>query len=196
MTKKRTANCNVFVEAFSGVKTTCVNGYVKLSVRSSPDHFIFHVGSNDPSLVKSSEEIARSITDLATSIKNKKHDASISNIIIRPDDKKLEEKRCEGNSFLRKLYKEKNYYLIGHSTIIKRNHLSKAKLQLNQKGTKKLSDIFVKKLTKVFNWQNADNLSKQFDVCDSDESLDAKSATDSQKCTFFLSEVITHQWPW
>ena len=151
MTKKRTANCNVFVEAFSGVKTTCVNGYVKLSVRSSPDHFIFQVGSNDPSSVKSSEEIARSVTDLAISIKNKKHDASISNIIIRPDDKKLEEKRCEGNSFLRKLYKEKNYYLIGHSTIIKRNHLSKVKLQLNQKGTKKLSDIFVKQLTKVFN---------------------------------------------
>ena len=73
---------------------------VKTSVRSSPDHFILHVGTNDLSSDKSPEEIARSIIDLATSIKNKKHDVSISNIIIRADDKKLEEKRCGVNSFL------------------------------------------------------------------------------------------------
>ena len=34
-----------------------------------------------------------------------------------------------------------------------------------------LSDIFVKELLKVFNWHNLDNLSKKFDVFDSDESL-------------------------
>ena len=45
-----------------------------------------------------------------------------------------------------------------------------------------LSDIFVKELLKVFNWHNLDNLSKKFDVFDSDESLDAESAT----------KVITH----
>ena len=73
---------------------------VKTSVRSSPDNFILHVGTNDLSSDKSPEEIARSIIDLATSIKNKKHDVSISNIIIRADDKKLEEKRCGVNSFL------------------------------------------------------------------------------------------------
>ena len=74
------------------------------------------------------EEIARSIVDLATSIKNEKHDVSISNIIIRAGDKKLEEKRCEVNSFLGKLCKEKNYYLIDHSTRIKRNQLNKRKV--------------------------------------------------------------------
>ena len=109
MSKKLNAGCKVFVKTFSGAKTTCMNDYIKASVRSSPDRFIFHVGTNDLSSDKSSEEIARSITDLATSIKNEKHEVSISNIIIRADDKKLEEKRCEVNSFLGKLCKEKRY---------------------------------------------------------------------------------------
>ena len=62
------------------------------------------------------------------------------------------------------------------------------KLHLNQKHTKLLSDILVKELSKVFSWPNLDNLSKQFDVCDSDESLDADSATDCKK---FLKSLRT-----
>ena len=139
----------MFVKTFSGAKTTCMHDYVKPLVRSSPDHFILHVGTNDLSSDKSPEEIARSITDLATSIKNEKHDVSISNIIIRADDKKLEEERCEVNSFLGKLCKEKNFYLIDRSTRIKRKHLKKGKLNLNKKGTKLLSDVFVKELSQV-----------------------------------------------
>ena len=102
------------------------------------------------------------------SVRSCPYKISISSIIIRADDKKLKEKRCEANSFLRKSCKEKNFYLIYYSTRIKRNHLNKGKLHLNQKGTKLLSDIFVKELSKVFNWHNLHNLSKQFDVCDSD----------------------------
>ena len=96
-----------------------MHDYVKPLVRSSPDHFILHTGTNDL-LSDKSEEIARSITDLATSIKNEKHDVSMFNIIIRVHDKKLEEKRCVVNSFLGKLCKEKNFYLISHSTRIKK----------------------------------------------------------------------------
>ena len=139
----------VFVKTFSGAKTTCMHDYVKPLVRSIPDHFILQVGTIDLSSNKSPEEIARSIIDLATSIKNEKHDVSISNIIIRADDKKLEEKRCEVNSFLGKLCKEKNFYLIDRSTRIKRKHLKKGKLNLNKKGTKLLSDVFVKELSQV-----------------------------------------------
>ena len=150
MSKKLNADCKVFVKTFSGAKTTCMNDYVKPSVRSSPDHFFLHVDTNDLSSDKSSEEIARSIIDFATSVKNEKHDVSICNIIIRADNKKLEETRCEVNSFLGRLCKERNYYLIDHSTRIKRNHLNKGKLHLNQKGTKLLSDIFVKELYRSF----------------------------------------------
>ena len=45
--KKLNVNCKVFVKTFSGAKTTCSNNYVKPSVRSSPGHFILHVGTND-----------------------------------------------------------------------------------------------------------------------------------------------------
>ena len=93
ISKKLKANVQLFVKTFSGGKTTCMNDYVKPSVGSSPEHLILHVGTNDLSLHKSPEEIARSITDLAASIK--KHDFSISNIMIPVDNQKLEEKRCE-----------------------------------------------------------------------------------------------------
>ena len=80
MSKILNANYEMFVKTFSGGKTTCMNDYVKSPVGSSPDHLILHVGTNDLSLDKSSKEIARSRIDLAASIK--KHDFSISNIII------------------------------------------------------------------------------------------------------------------
>ena len=59
-----------------------MNVYVKPPTRSSPDHFILHIGKIDLLSNKSPEDIAISITDLATSIKNEKHDVSITNIII------------------------------------------------------------------------------------------------------------------
>ena len=94
ISKKLNANCKVFAKTFSGAKTTSMHDYVKPSVRSSPDHFILHVGTNDLPSDKSLEEIARSIIDLATSVKNEKHDVSISNIIIRTDDKKTRKKEA------------------------------------------------------------------------------------------------------
>ena len=82
MSKTLNTNCKVFIKTFSGAKTTCMNNYLKPWVRSSPVHFILHVGTNDLPSDKLSEEIARSIIDLPTSIKNGKHDVSISKIII------------------------------------------------------------------------------------------------------------------
>ena len=64
----------------------------------------------------------------------------------------------------------------------------KGKFPLNLKGTKFLSDIFLKELSKLFNWHNIDYLRKQFDLYDSDESLDAESATD---CKRFLKALCT-----
>ena len=92
MSKKLNGNCNVFVKTFSVAKTACMHNYVKPSVRSSSDDLILHIGTNDLLSNKSPEEIARSITDLATSIQNEKHDGSISNITVRADDKKARRK--------------------------------------------------------------------------------------------------------
>ena len=49
--------------------------------------------------------------------------------------------------FSGELCKEEHDYLIDKSTETMRNHINKGKLQLNKKGTKLLSDIFVKKLS-------------------------------------------------
>ena len=73
MSKKLNTNCKVFVKTFSGAKTTCMHDYVKPSGRSSLDHFILHVGTNDLSSDRPPEERARSIIDLARLIKNEKH---------------------------------------------------------------------------------------------------------------------------
>ena len=51
-----------------------------------------------------------------------------------------------------------------------------------------MSDICVKELSKVFDWHSLDNLSKQFDICDSDEPLDNESATECKK---FLKSLRT-----
>ena len=104
MSQKLNSDCKMFDKTFLGVKITCMNDYVITLVRSSPDHFILRVGTNDLSSDESPEERARSIIFLSTSIKGKKHDVSIS----------LEEKRCSVNSLLGKLCKERNDYLIDH----------------------------------------------------------------------------------
>ena len=87
MSKILNANCKVFAETSSGAKTICMNHFVKPSLRSSLGHFILHGGTNDMSSDTLSEEIARSIIDFATTVKNQKHDVSIFNI-VRADDKK------------------------------------------------------------------------------------------------------------
>ena len=77
ISKKLNKNCKVFVKTFSGAKTACTHNYVNPSVRSSPNHFIFHIGTNDLSSNKSPEEIARSITDLALTLQHQSRTKSM-----------------------------------------------------------------------------------------------------------------------
>ena len=62
-----------------------------------PDHFILHVGTNDLSSEKSSMKIAESTINLACRLKNEIYDVSVSTIILRTDDKKLDEEGMEVN---------------------------------------------------------------------------------------------------
>ena len=75
----------------------------------------------------------------------------VSTIIVRGDDKELNEKGCEVNAQLKELCKRKNIYLIDHSKRIKPQHLNKGKLHLNKNGSKILSNNFVGEISKVFN---------------------------------------------
>ena len=110
-----------------------------------------HVGKNDLCLDRSPELIAKSVIDLALTLKSESHDVSVSNIILRNDSDTLNKKGCEVNAILMELCKEKNIYLIDNSKKIKPQHLNKGMLHLNQKGSRLLSDIFLEEISHVFN---------------------------------------------
>ena len=148
---KLQGNCKVYVKRFSGAKTKCMKDYIKPSQRENSDHYILHVGTNDLCLDRSPELIAKSIIDLALTLKSESHDVSVSNIIVRTDSDTLNKKGCEANAILMELCKEKNIYLIANSKKIKPQHLNKGKLHLNQKRSRLLSDIFLKEISHVFN---------------------------------------------
>ena len=48
--------------------------YIKPSLIGNPDHFILHVGTNDLNTDRSPELIAKSIVDLATTLKGNSRD--------------------------------------------------------------------------------------------------------------------------
>ena len=148
---KLQGNCKVYVKHFSGGKTKCMKDYIKPSQRENSDHYILHVGTNDLCLNRSPELIAKSIIDLALTLKNESHDVSLSNIIVRNDSETLNKKGCEVNAVLMEMCREKNIYLIGNSKKVKPQHINKGKLHLNQKGSRLLSDMFLKEISGVFN---------------------------------------------
>ena len=125
--------------------------YIKPSQRENSDHYILHVGTNDLCLDRPPELIAKSIIDLALTLKSESQDVSVSNIIVRNDSDTLNKKGCEVNAILMELCKEKNIYLIENSKKIKPQHLNNGKLHLNQKGPRVLRYIFLKEISHVFN---------------------------------------------
>ena len=45
--KKKNPGCKIYVKDFAGAKTTCMKDYMQPFLRSAPNHFILHVGTND-----------------------------------------------------------------------------------------------------------------------------------------------------
>ena len=117
---------------------------MKPSLRNPPDHFILHVGTNDLGSDKSPTEIGEFIVNLVCQFKNEKHDVSVSTIIIRADDKKLNDKGIQVNLHLKELF------LIDHAKKIKVQHLNKGKLHLTKRSSKVLSNNFTNHICKVF----------------------------------------------
>ena len=125
--------------------------YSKPLQLENSDHYILDVGTNALCLDRSPELIAKSIIDLALTLKNEPHDVRVSNIIVRNDSDTLNKKGCEVNAVLMEICREKNIYLIGNSKKVKPQHINKGKLHLNQKGSRLLSDMSLKEISRVFN---------------------------------------------
>ena len=66
-------------------------------------------------------------------------------------------------------------YLIDHSRKIKPSHLNRVKFRLNQKGSKVLGDLFLKKTSTVFNFSTFIT-----EECKPNFSLKNKKRTDSK----------------
>ena len=110
MTKRIQSDCKIYVKSFSGAIVSCMEDYMKPSIKNSPDHFILHVGTNDLYSENSSMEMAESITNKAFRLKNEMHDVGVSIIVLRTHDKKLNEKGMRVNLHLKELSKEKNIF--------------------------------------------------------------------------------------
>ena len=99
--------------------------YMKPSLGENPDHSLLQVGTNDLNTERSPELIAKSIVDLATTLKGNSRDVSVSNIIVRGNNSDLNEKGFEVNAHLTEMCKERKLNLINHSKKIKPNHLNR-----------------------------------------------------------------------
>ena len=146
---KKLKNTNVCVKHFAGAKVRSMKDYVKPSLRKKPDHIVLHVGTNDLVSDRPPDLIAKSIVDVASTMKNENYDVTASNIIARAD--LFKEKTNEVNYYLSKLCMERNIYLIDHSKTLKAQHLNGSKLHLNRRGAPILQNTVCKFLSKIFN---------------------------------------------
>ena len=70
------SKCKVYVKHFSGIKIAWMIDNSKPSFWDDPNHFFLHVGTIDLKSEKTQVCTIHSITDLAVSLKIKKHEVS------------------------------------------------------------------------------------------------------------------------
>ena len=167
MAKKVNTDCKVFVKSFSGATTQCMVDDMKPSIRTQPDHFILHVGTNDLTSNTPSDEIARNIISLASCYKNPDKptciDLILTNVprsfqstcvvetglsdfhlmtltVMRKSFKKFQPKIINYRSY--KTFSNEAY----RETLI--NNLSKENFIINDKGFKRFCEISLDSLEK------------------------------------------------
>ena len=146
---KKLKNAKVCVKRFAGAKVGFMRDDIKPSLRAKPDHIVLHMGTNDLISDRPSDLIAKSIVDVASSMKNENHDVTVFNIIAQAD--LFKEKANEVNDYLSKLCMERNIYLTDHSKTLKTQHLNGSKLYLNRRGAPILQNTVCNFLSKIFN---------------------------------------------
>ena len=147
--KKIKRDRKIFGKHFSGATTNCMENYMKSSLQKDPNHIILHIGTNNLILDRTSQDIAISLVNLACSMKGKNCDVSISNIILRNDNKKFNQKDQEVKAHFEDMCEDKNIYLIDDTNNVKAQYLNKGKLHLNKEGSNLLSSTFVNELSRV-----------------------------------------------
>ena len=153
-----------------------MHDHVKLTVRDiNPDHIILHCGTNDLNFERKATQIARSVIELALSLKHKDNKISVSLIVSRNDN--LNNKANEVNCRLVHMSAEQNIPYINHTNSIQpENHLNESNLHFNRYGTIAFASSISKFLSKYY-WQCHD--SSNFDLL-FQEQFDKESKSFSQ----------------
>ena len=103
------------------------------------------------------------------------HDVSVSTIILRTDDKRLNEKGIEVSLHLKEISKEKNIFLMDNSKNIKAPHFYEIELHLTKHSSRKSSKNFTKETPKVLLQQvDGDNRNTNVEKCNFKDYLTAK----------------------
>ena len=142
LTKKVRHKFLVIVRPFSGAKVSCMVDHVKPTLRDDkPDHIILHTGTNHLRSEKTSSNIAKSIIDLAMSLKSSGSSVIVSGIVPRFDN--LNNKASEMNNRLALMCKDRKVPFVSHrETIDSSKHLNESKLHLNHNGIKVFAENF------------------------------------------------------
>ena len=83
LTRKLNHKCLVKVRPFSSAKVRCMHDHVKPSVRDfNPDHINLHCGTNDLSSERTASQIARSIIELALTLKSQDNKISMKYLLL------------------------------------------------------------------------------------------------------------------
>ena len=129
--------------------------YSKPSFRYGLDHFILGAETYNLKSDNNPECIAEQIIDLAVFPQNGKRDVSIANIIVRTDNKQLNQNATEFNNHLLEFCREMNLSLIDTSKRTKPLHLYKSELHMSKSGSRILRDIYYKKTQKylIYHYQ-------------------------------------------
>ena len=139
---KKKVRHKYLIKVRSGAKVSCMVDHVKPTLRDGkPDHIILHAGTNDLRTEKTASQIAKSVMDLTTSLKNHSKSVIVSGIVPRFDN--LNNKATEVNNRLVLMCAERNIPFISHSeSIDSSKHLNESKLHLNFNGVKAFAENF------------------------------------------------------
>ena len=133
---------HVVVKHFSGAKIDDMKHYVKPTQEKQPALVIVHIGTNDLSSNKNSDEIADEIVNFAKSIKTDENNIVISSITPRKD--RLNNKAKEVNHHLKEKCEANNLSLIEHHNINPYRHINAKVLHLNNYGGNQLTKNFTR----------------------------------------------------
>ena len=128
---KKLKIANVYLRHFTGVKVRCMRDHIKPTLKEKLGRIVLHIGENGLDSDRPPDVIAKSVADVASSMKVEKHDVTVSNIVIRANQ--FKEKSKEVNDYLSKLCMGRNIYLTDHSKILEIQHLNERKFYLNRR---------------------------------------------------------------